>query len=200
MLGAMSSPHLPLTAVVFGLDATPADGEPRMRRACAAPRFPRCPRRPPAIREFTTQAAQDWLFKEVAAIEDPGERERVFQERVAELYEHGKAVNAAAALEIDAVIDPADSRAWILAAPDGWAPEDTAPPGGRRRSSTPGEKAAAAREPRGRRPSAGARSREVRRPDILILPRAPHLAPIPVGSPPVAAEAAHNSRLVHRCW
>ncbi|MEV8023071.1 carboxyl transferase domain-containing protein [Streptomyces sp. NPDC086554] len=56
--------------------------------------------------------------KELAAIEDPAERERVFEAHVAELYEHGKAVNAAAALEIDAVIDPADSRRWILAALD----------------------------------------------------------------------------------
>jgi acetyl/propionyl-CoA carboxylase alpha subunit len=54
--------------------------------------------------------------KELAAIEDPAERARAFEERVAELYERGKAVNAAAALEIDAVIDPAGSRGWILAA------------------------------------------------------------------------------------
>ncbi|WP_369244732.1 carboxyl transferase domain-containing protein [Streptomyces sp. R41] len=57
--------------------------------------------------------------KELAAITDPEERERAFEARVAELYEHGKAVNAASALEIDAVIDPAESRAWILAALDG---------------------------------------------------------------------------------
>jgi acetyl-CoA carboxylase carboxyltransferase component/biotin carboxyl carrier protein len=57
--------------------------------------------------------------KELAAIADPEERERAFEARVAELYEHGKAVNAAAALEIDAVIDPAESRGWILAALDG---------------------------------------------------------------------------------
>ncbi|MFF0021882.1 carboxyl transferase domain-containing protein [Streptomyces sp. NPDC005496] len=57
--------------------------------------------------------------KELEAIEDPEERARAFEARVAELYEHGKAVNAAAALEIDAVIDPADSREWILAALDG---------------------------------------------------------------------------------
>jgi acetyl-CoA carboxylase carboxyltransferase component len=54
--------------------------------------------------------------KELEAIADPAERERVFEERVAELYERGKAVNAAAALEIDAVIDPAGSRDWVLAA------------------------------------------------------------------------------------
>ncbi|MGW7088441.1 carboxyl transferase domain-containing protein [Streptomyces sp. NPDC054871] len=57
--------------------------------------------------------------KELAAIADPGERQRVFDAHVAELYEHGKAVNAAAALEIDAVIDPAESRSWILTALEG---------------------------------------------------------------------------------
>ncbi|MFJ9541144.1 carboxyl transferase domain-containing protein [Streptomyces sp. NPDC101225] len=54
--------------------------------------------------------------KELEAVADPAERARVFEERVAELYEHGKAVNAAAALEIDAVIDPAGSRDWVVAA------------------------------------------------------------------------------------
>ncbi|GAA3145806.1 carboxyl transferase domain-containing protein [Streptomyces rectiviolaceus] len=60
--------------------------------------------------------------KELAAIADPEERQRVFDAHVAELYEHGKAVNAAAALEIDAVIDPAESRSWILAALEGAGP------------------------------------------------------------------------------
>ena len=32
------------------------------------------------------------------------------------MYEHGKAVNTASHFEIDDVIDPADSRAWIVAA------------------------------------------------------------------------------------
>jgi acetyl-CoA carboxylase carboxyltransferase component len=54
--------------------------------------------------------------RELEAIADPAERARVFEERVAELYERGKAVNAASALEIDAVIDPAGSRDWVLAA------------------------------------------------------------------------------------
>jgi acetyl-CoA carboxylase carboxyltransferase component len=52
---------------------------------------------------------------ELAAIDDPGERERVFAEKVAALYEHGKALSAATAFEIDDVIDPADSRRWIAA-------------------------------------------------------------------------------------
>ncbi|WP_369240618.1 carboxyl transferase domain-containing protein [Streptomyces sp. R21] len=57
--------------------------------------------------------------KELEAITDPEERERAFEARVAELYERGKAVNAAAALEIDAVIDPAESRGWVLGALEG---------------------------------------------------------------------------------
>lgn len=62
--------------------------------------------------------------RELAAIADPAERERAFEARVAELYEHGRAVNAAAALEIDAVIDPARSRSWIVSAlgPAGTGP------------------------------------------------------------------------------
>ncbi|WP_458248012.1 carboxyl transferase domain-containing protein [Streptomyces sp. MAI_2237] len=57
--------------------------------------------------------------KELESIADPAERARAFEERVAELYERGKAVNAAAALEIDAVVDPAGSREWIVAALEG---------------------------------------------------------------------------------
>jgi acetyl-CoA carboxylase carboxyltransferase component len=53
------------------------------------------------------------LRRELAAIEDPTERERVFEATVAAAYEHGKGVNMAAYGEIDDVIDPADSRAWI---------------------------------------------------------------------------------------
>lgn len=53
--------------------------------------------------------------KELEAIEDPEEREAAFQTRVDLMYERGKAVNFATAFEIDDVIDPADSRKWILA-------------------------------------------------------------------------------------
>lgn len=51
--------------------------------------------------------------KELEAIDDPAERDRVFQEMVDRMYEHGKALNAASHFEIDDVIDPADSRRWI---------------------------------------------------------------------------------------
>jgi acetyl-CoA carboxylase carboxyltransferase component len=54
--------------------------------------------------------------KELEAIDDPAERERVFNEMVDRMYEHGRAVSSASYFEIDDVIDPADSRRWISAA------------------------------------------------------------------------------------
>ena len=53
------------------------------------------------------------MRRELDAIEDPQERERVFQATVAAAYEHGEGLNMAAYGEIDDVIDPADSRRWI---------------------------------------------------------------------------------------
>ena len=53
--------------------------------------------------------------KELEAIEDPDERDRSFQQRVAQMYERGKALNTASYFEIDDVIDPADTRRWIAA-------------------------------------------------------------------------------------
>jgi acetyl-CoA carboxylase carboxyltransferase component len=52
---------------------------------------------------------------ELAAIDDPDERERTFQTMVDRMYEIGKAVNVASHFEIDDVIDPADTRRWISA-------------------------------------------------------------------------------------
>ncbi len=46
----------------------------------------------------------------LAAIEDEAEREAEYQRLVDELYEKGKALNAASQLEFDAVIDPAQTR------------------------------------------------------------------------------------------
>jgi acetyl/propionyl-CoA carboxylase alpha subunit/acetyl-CoA carboxylase carboxyltransferase component len=53
--------------------------------------------------------------KEMEAIEDPAEREAYYQRKVAELYDKGKATSIASVLEIDAVIDPARTREWIMA-------------------------------------------------------------------------------------
>ncbi|MEM6806368.1 MAG: carboxyl transferase domain-containing protein, partial [Bacteroidota bacterium] len=52
--------------------------------------------------------------KELEAIEDPVKREAVYEKMVAKAYRHGRAINTAAYLEIDEVIDPAESRAWIV--------------------------------------------------------------------------------------
>jgi acetyl-CoA carboxylase carboxyltransferase component len=53
--------------------------------------------------------------KELESISNPVERQAVFEERVSTLYEQGKAVNYATYFEIDNVIDPAESRQWIVA-------------------------------------------------------------------------------------
>ncbi|MEQ8484165.1 MAG: carboxyl transferase domain-containing protein [Pseudomonadales bacterium] len=55
---------------------------------------------------------------ELAAIDDPEERERTYQEMVQRMYDRGKGVSMAQAFEIDEVIDPAESRRWILMALD----------------------------------------------------------------------------------
>ena len=52
--------------------------------------------------------------KELAAVEDPAERKKLFDYMVARAYEHGKGLNMATHFEIDDVIDPAESRQWIL--------------------------------------------------------------------------------------
>jgi acetyl/propionyl-CoA carboxylase alpha subunit len=53
--------------------------------------------------------------KEMEAIADPVEREKYYQAKVAELYANGKATSIASVLEIDEVIDPAETRRWIMA-------------------------------------------------------------------------------------
>ncbi|MEN9806518.1 MAG: hypothetical protein RL756_1038 [Pseudomonadota bacterium] len=55
---------------------------------------------------------------ELEAISDPAERKKAYDEMVARSYERGKAVNMAQAFEIDDVIDPAESRRWIMTALD----------------------------------------------------------------------------------
>jgi len=54
------------------------------------------------------------MKKQLAAIEDPVQRDQTFQQAVAMFYEHGKAINMASYLEIDGVIDPAETRRWII--------------------------------------------------------------------------------------
>jgi len=54
--------------------------------------------------------------RELDAIADDAERAAAFDDMVAAAYEHGKALNAASHFEIDDVIDPADTRRWIVTA------------------------------------------------------------------------------------
>ncbi len=51
--------------------------------------------------------------RELDAASSPAEREALFRKLLAQHYEAGGALNMAATLEIDAVIDPADTRAWL---------------------------------------------------------------------------------------
>ncbi|WP_018331367.1 carboxyl transferase domain-containing protein [Actinomycetospora chiangmaiensis] len=63
--------------------------------------------------------------KELAALPDDGTRRARYDELVAALYEQGKALSAAEVVEIDDVIDPADTAAVVLgalAAADGPLP------------------------------------------------------------------------------
>ncbi len=53
--------------------------------------------------------------KEIAALDDPAKRKALFDQMVARMYEIGKAVNMASNFEIDDVIDPLESRKWIMA-------------------------------------------------------------------------------------
>ena len=51
--------------------------------------------------------------KELEAVAEGAERQALCDKLVARQYESGSAINMAATLEIDAVIDPAQTRQWI---------------------------------------------------------------------------------------
>jgi acetyl-CoA carboxylase carboxyltransferase component len=53
--------------------------------------------------------------KELEALPEGEARERRYRDLVDAQYEKGKAINMAATLEIDAVIDPAQTRTWLAA-------------------------------------------------------------------------------------
>jgi len=52
--------------------------------------------------------------RELEAETDPEAKQALFDKLLGALYARGKAINVAASLEIDAVIDPADTRRWIV--------------------------------------------------------------------------------------
>jgi acetyl-CoA carboxylase carboxyltransferase component len=56
--------------------------------------------------------------KELEALPEGPEREALFNQLLAQQYDNGSAINMAATLEIDAVIDPANTRQWLIAGLD----------------------------------------------------------------------------------
>ncbi len=58
--------------------------------------------------------------KELEAITDRAARDEAFRRYVAEMYEQGKAMNAATFMELDDVIDPAETRRWIVHGLKSW--------------------------------------------------------------------------------
>jgi acetyl/propionyl-CoA carboxylase alpha subunit/acetyl-CoA carboxylase carboxyltransferase component len=62
--------------------------------------------------------------RELEAVADPTERRELEERLLADLYERGRAVNAAAVVELDDVIDPVDTRRWILTAMATTSPVD----------------------------------------------------------------------------
>jgi acetyl/propionyl-CoA carboxylase alpha subunit/acetyl-CoA carboxylase carboxyltransferase component len=52
--------------------------------------------------------------KELEAVSDPAERRALFDKMVAAAYARGKALSTATYFEVDEVIDPADSRRWVV--------------------------------------------------------------------------------------
>ncbi|MDM0078301.1 carboxyl transferase domain-containing protein [Variovorax sp. J2P1-59] len=52
--------------------------------------------------------------KELEAAAEGAERDALFKKLVAQQYANGEAIHMAQTLEIDAVIDPADTRAWLV--------------------------------------------------------------------------------------
>ena len=60
--------------------------------------------------------------KELAAQPDDATRDALFQQLLAREYERGSAISMAAGLEVDAVIDPAQTRQWLVRGLAGTAP------------------------------------------------------------------------------
>ena len=59
-------------------------------------------------------AVKHGFRKELEAIKDPAERDKFYKYLVEQAYAVGKAANMASYLEIDSVIDPAETRQWIM--------------------------------------------------------------------------------------
>jgi acetyl-CoA carboxylase carboxyltransferase component len=70
--------------------------------------------------------------KELEAASAGAERDALYERLVAKQYENGQAMNMAATLEIDAVIDPAETRGWLVRGLDSAHRQRAAQPAGPR--------------------------------------------------------------------
>jgi len=68
-------------------------------------------------------AVKHGFRKELEAVKDPEERDKLYKFLVDQAYTMGKAVNMASYMEIDSVIDPAETRRWILRGLKSISPE-----------------------------------------------------------------------------
>ena len=66
-------------------------------------------------RNGSRRSSQIGYRKDLEAINDPEEREQAYQNLAEKMYEAGKG-HTADHFEIDDVIDPQDSRQWVMAA------------------------------------------------------------------------------------
>ena len=57
--------------------------------------------------------------KELEALPEGPQREALFQSLLAQMVDRGSAIEMASTLEIDAVVDPADTRSWLVRGLDG---------------------------------------------------------------------------------
>ena len=86
------------------------------RRAACTRRWRRSPGRAASSARWAWKArSSSAIARSSAAAPEGAEREALRERLVAAQYEKGKAIHMAATLEIDAVIDPADSRRWLAA-------------------------------------------------------------------------------------
>ena len=65
--------------------------------------------------------------KELEALPEGARRDALFEQLLARHHAQGSALNMAATLEIDAVIDPADTRRWLAAGLHTQGPEQRGP-------------------------------------------------------------------------
>ena len=68
-------------------------------------------------------AVKHGFRKELEAVQDPQERDKLYKFLVDGAYAMGKATNMASYMEIDSVIDPAETRRWILRGLNSVSPE-----------------------------------------------------------------------------